>query len=79
VTHVPGNVAEADAACEEANFADPESDVGKLAVTEAVAIQLKLDEIVPPTVTAEWCGRLRRCLQTWLSAGAQAKLGGAGR
>jgi hypothetical protein len=73
-----GKLAEAEAVCEGANLADPETDFGKLAVSEAVAIQVKLDEIVPPTVTTEWCGRLRRRLQSRLSADAAAKLGGAG-
>lgn len=75
---VAGKLAEAVVACNAAHEADPETASGKSALGKAMEIQAKLDEIVPPTVTMEWCARLRNRLQGRLSADAQVKYGGAG-
>lgn len=37
--------------------------------------QRRLDDMVPPTVTMEWCGRLRRRLQDRLTSDVRAKYG----
>jgi hypothetical protein len=73
-----GQLGEALTACENASQADPATEYGKLAAEKASEIQAKLDEIVPPTVTMDWCARLRDRLQHRLSADAQVKYGGAG-
>jgi hypothetical protein len=75
---VAGKLTEAVAACTAAHEADPETTSGKNALDKATRIQTKLDEIVPATVTMEWCARLRNRLQGRLSADAQVKYGGAG-
>ena len=53
-----GKLTEAVAACTVAHDADPETASGRSAFNKATEIQAKLDEIVPATVTLEWCGRL---------------------
>lgn len=75
---VAGKLVEAVAACEAAHKADPETTNGISALSKAMDIQRKLDEIVPPTVTTEWCARLRDRLTKRLSDDARVKYGGAG-
>jgi hypothetical protein len=73
-----GRLEDALTACNAAHDVDPETESGKRALSKAMDIQRTLDEVVPVTVTREWCGRLRSRLERRLSADAQLKYGGAG-
>jgi hypothetical protein len=74
-----GKLTEAMAACNAAHQADPETTSGRAAVTKATEIQAKLDEVVPATVTLDWCYRLAQRLEPKLADEAEAKYGaGAG-
>lgn len=66
-----GKLDEAAKQCEGAHQADPSSAFGQRAASKRVDIQLKLDEIVPTTVTLEWCSRLRMRLEARLEPQAR--------
>ena len=59
--------------CEAAIAADPTSTAGKAAAEKATEIHRKLDEMIPPTVTPDFCARLRRRLEPRLQAEIEAK------
>ena len=70
-----GRLVQAVAACTAAHEADPETTSGNTALNKAAEIQAKLDEVVPATVTLEWCGRLRRRLEERLTSEARSQYG----
>ncbi len=59
--------------CEAAIAADPTSTAGKAAAAKATEIHRKVDETIPPTVTQDFCARLRRRLEPRLQAEIEAK------
>ena len=59
--------------CEAAIAADPTSTAGKAAAAKSAEIHRRLDETIPPTVTEDFCARLRRRLEPRLQAEIEAK------
>jgi hypothetical protein len=70
-----GQLEDALSTCEMAMIADPGSTFSKKSVEKWNALQHKLDETVPPTVTADWCSRLRKRLENRLAPATGAKYG----
>lgn len=70
-----GHLSEAASACDRAANAAPDSDTGKLAFSKLLDIRKKLDEILPPKVTLDFCARLRRRIDERVTPAAVAKQG----
>lgn len=68
-----GKLPEAAIECERAYDADPSSPMGKSALSRKMDLERKLAEIVPATVSRDWCARLRARLEGRLGAEAQQK------